>query len=69
MLVTQEGRCAICGTQDPGRNWPSFNVDHDHATGRVRGLLCANCNDAIGKLKDDPTLLHRAAEYLDPAGV
>ena len=39
-------------------------VDHDHATGEIRGLLCVNCNSAIGKLRDDPILLQRATCYL-----
>lgn len=56
--------CAICGKTDfSGRN--DRCIDHDHATGRVRDLLCRNCNSAIGLLGDDPDLIRRAAEYLD----
>lgn len=58
----QEGKCAICGCACPtGR---SLAVDHNHETGEVRGLLCANCNRAIGLLKEDPDRLLAAAAYL-----
>ena len=45
LLASQGGGCAICGKSDPD------NVDHDHATGRVRGILCFNCNIAIGQAR------------------
>ena len=63
MFAEQKGRCAICETHqcDTGR---AFAVDHDHKTGKVRGLLCQACNTAIGKLQDDPKLIQRAAEYV-----
>jgi hypothetical protein len=63
MLVTQGGRCAICGTDKPG-GAGTFSVDHDHTTGAVRGLLCTNCNQGIGHLKDDIAILQAALEYL-----
>lgn len=64
-LLAQGGGCAICQNDCPtGR---MLAVDHDHATGVVRGLLCTNCNMAVGKMKDDADLLRRAAEYLDAA--
>lgn len=67
MLAAQGGVCAICtGPQDrvskDGSYW--FDVDHDHRTGKVRGLLCHSCNTGIGKLKDDISVLERAAGYL-----
>lgn len=63
MLAEQGGRCAICGTEEPGsRQW---NVDHCHETGRVRGLLCTACNTGIGHLRDDPGILLSAMTYLN----
>jgi hypothetical protein len=59
MLATQGGLCAIC------RAAPAEHVDHDHATGAVRALLCFNCNGGLGQFKDDPFLLHLAAFYVE----
>jgi len=58
MYRDQGGRCAIC--EDETR----LNVDHDHETGKVRGLLCRRCNVALGFLRDDPELADLAAAYL-----
>lgn len=52
------GRCATCDSPGP------LCVDHDHSTGRVRGLLCQNCNKALGHAKDNPDILKRLIEYL-----
>jgi len=65
MLVAQGGGCAICGTKEPGRKKGVFAVDHDHITGKVRALLCTNCNIGIGNLGDDPVRLRTAADYLE----
>jgi hypothetical protein len=62
MLAQQNGVCAICG--DRCKSGRALAVDHDHVTGEVRGLLCMNCNRAIGWLNDDPDLIMRAAEYV-----
>jgi hypothetical protein len=64
MLDAQNGCCAICGTDDTG-NRKAFHVDHCHDTGKVRGLLCGNCNSGIGNLRDDIGLLQRAIAYLE----
>lgn len=62
LLVKQNGVCAICAAV-PGRR--SLAVDHDHRTGKVRGLLCTRCNRSISKFGDDPILLRNAAIYLE----
>jgi hypothetical protein len=64
LLARQGGRCAICDATEPGGQRRVFSVDHDHMTGLVRGLLCGNCNFALGHFKDRPDLLERAVEYL-----
>jgi hypothetical protein len=64
MLEAQNGRCAICGTDTPGGK-RAFHVDHCHATGKVRGLLCGNCNRGIGYLKDSVSNLSSAILYLN----
>lgn len=61
LLAAQKGACAIC-SQPPGKR--RLAVDHCHTTKAVRGLLCVNCNTAIGKLNDDPVILQRAIDYL-----
>jgi len=68
MLKSQGGVCAICEqTERTTRNgkFKRLAVDHDHVTGKIRGLLCAHCNHAIGKLGDDPALIRKAAEYVE----
>lgn len=60
----QGGGCAVCA--NPPRGVMSLHVDHEHRTGRIRGLLCFKCNNALGDLGDDPDVLIRAASYLGP---
>lgn len=63
----QSGKCAICG-QPETLLWKGtlrqLAVDHCHATGKVRGLLCHQCNNGIGRFHDSPALLQAAAFYL-----
>lgn len=63
MFVEQKGLCKICQKIPSGR-WDELCIDHDHVTGKVRGLICHNCNVGIGNFFDDPLLLEKAAEYL-----
>jgi len=67
MSDAQDGRCAICldepGLDRKGRN--ALHVDHCHATGNVRGLLCSACNTALGTFQDDEDRLIAAAAYLN----
>jgi Recombination endonuclease VII len=64
MLQGQAGRCLVCLHLQP-----LPHVDHDHATGEIRGLLCFRCNGALGQFRDDPTVMRRAADYLEEAAL
>jgi hypothetical protein len=65
LLTIQGGKCAVCGGDNSmSRQSMRLFVDHDHLTGRVRGLLCSNCNQALGYVHDDPELLLKLIEYL-----
>ncbi len=63
ILAEQGGKCAVCGRTEPCGK-ASWHVDHDHETGRVRGLLCHFCNTAIGALGDSVDVLNRCIRYL-----
>lgn len=69
-LKEQNGVCAICGKSeylvDPRNNKiRELCVDHDHKTGKIRGLLCGKCNQAIGLLNDNIQILQSAINYLN----
>jgi hypothetical protein len=69
LLVVQEGRCAICGNKETARHNRSneiqkLAVDHCHVTGKVRGLLCQDCNRGISKFHEDTKRLENAIKYL-----
>lgn len=65
MSMKQGGRCKSCGTKPNGKGRAGkLHIDHDHKTGKVRGLLCVNCNVALGHAKDSPTRLGQLIAYL-----
>jgi hypothetical protein len=67
MAKSQDYRCLICGAHIEnmkGRNGNRLNIDHDHQTGEIRGLLCPQCNAGLGCFKDSKELLIRALEYM-----
>ena len=64
LLATQGGGCAVCGSDSPGLKGRDWSVDHCHATGVVRGILCWHCNLVLGHAKDSAELLLKAAKYL-----
>jgi hypothetical protein len=65
LLASQGGRCAICRTEDPHmRTATRLQVDHDHTTGEVRGLLCDRCNKALAGVGDNLEGLMKFVDYL-----
>lgn len=64
LMTEQEGRCAICRRSFMDIHRVRLHVDHDHATGQVRGLLCNRCNLLLGMVQDIPALLMQAVNYL-----
>lgn len=63
MLNDQNGVCAICFRED--KKGRKLCVDHNHDTGKVRGLLCGNCNKLLGMAGDDKKILSRSIKYLE----
>jgi hypothetical protein len=61
-LEWQHGVCLIC--RQPPAEGQFLDIDHDHTTGRPRGLLCRTCNQGLGQFREDPFLLAAAAGYL-----
>jgi Recombination endonuclease VII len=64
-LEAQGGACSICGRSPEEAGQVRLVVDHDHATGRVRGLLCQPCNQGLGRFGDSIERLVSAVRYLD----
>lgn len=58
MIAAQGGVCAICHER------PAAHVDHDHKTGKIRGILCFGCNGGLGQFQDDTDRMARAIEYV-----
>lgn len=67
MLEEQGGKCKICNSPETktSHGTGTFAVDHCHETGKVRGLLCNNCNRGLGLFRDDVVILKSALNYLD----
>ena len=63
LLKQQHGRCKLCGTKKPG-GIGTFHVDHEHHTGRIRAILCNNCNALLGYAQDSIERLQKAISYL-----
>lgn len=72
MLKDQQGLCAVCQQKEVARGRKGgvklLAIDHDHQTGKVRGLLCQACNRLLGYARDNSAILRSAAEYLDKHG-
>lgn len=69
MFMEQEGKCIICSQYETtkttnGQKIRLLNVDHNHKTGKIRGLLCKKCNIALGEFRDNPFILIKAVKYL-----
>lgn len=65
LLDAQKGVCAVCSGANRERMGRRLHVDHDHASGVVRGLLCTHCNNAIGHAVESPERLRALAAYLE----
>ena len=61
-ICSRQPLCEICGEKANGK---ALAVDHCHRTNKLRGLLCENCNNGLGRFKDSPSLLRKAASYLE----
>lgn len=68
LIISQNNRCAICGKEEHTRTNKGvirpLCVDHDHITGKVRGLLCNHCNSMLGHSRDDIQTLENGIKYL-----
>jgi len=65
LLISQQNKCAVCKTVFQNISHKTPRVDHSHKTGKVRGLLCANCNTGLGFFKDNKNFLLAAHLYLE----
>lgn len=65
LSAAQGGVCAICGGTDKSKR---LAIDHDHASGKIRGLLCGKCNISLGLLGDSVDILKSAIRYLKENG-
>lgn len=65
ILAAQGNKCATCPATEAGGRGNTWHVDHDHETGRVRGILCRGCNTALGLIKDSAATLRALADYVE----
>lgn len=65
ILDTQNGVCAICEKIEVHKKYKRLSVDHNHITGKVRGLLCSRCNLALGYLKEDTNIVNKLLDYIN----
>lgn len=68
MLLEQDGKCWTCSIKAEEQKNKVLVVDHNHLTGEVRGLLCSNCNSAIGLLKESQEIIEKVSKYLHEKG-
>lgn len=61
LVIIQDNKCAMCGKRYKKKY---YHIDHDHRTGKVRGLLCQHCNLSLGQFGDSIIVLQRAIDYL-----
>lgn len=67
MFNKQGCQCAVCGEKE-SKGYGKMAVDHDHITGKIRGILCQPCNTSIGKMQENPVLIRKLAEYIEKNG-
>jgi 5-methylcytosine-specific restriction endonuclease McrA len=68
MLIAQHGVCAVCRQPETALRRgtvKSLDVDHNHTTNQIRGLLCSACNNSLGMLREDPLRIRALAEYIE----
>ena len=65
ILARQEGVCASCGTTGEEGRYKNMAVDHCHTTGKIRGILCANCNRALGLVGDTSKGVRKLLKYIE----
>ena len=69
MLESQGNVCALCGTSEPGGTRKTWHSDHDHETGKARGMLCMSCNTTVGHIESKPNgWMDKAKKYIDEGG-
>mgnify|MGYP001583258875 CR=1 FL=1 len=65
VLQRQHGLCEACGQPESMPSRKRLSIDHDHASGQFRGVLCAACNSILGLARDDPRMLRCLADYIE----